>query len=216
MNEIDWKKAKRISHWYAWNHLKKMSIVLGADDIVSETMLSLLRVSDNGWKSASFATIVCKNTKWSAIRLYRIHLKVAKIDKQKAFREESYFDDTESRMLVEDCMMVVLNAKRKIVKEMRDSIEDAPSRSERISEWRRRNEDSIRRIERYESGFIESRLMNDDTLDDLGGHFGVTKERARQIEGKFIRELKHSLVSHYGIPLDDIGDLLILGESKGF
>ena len=63
-------------------------------------------------------------------------------------------------------------------------------------------DDRERRIIEMRFGIGTDRPM---TLEEVGQHFNITRERVRQIEGKALRKLR-SVVRDYGITADDLPD----------
>lgn len=191
MRDIDWNEVIHISQWYVWKHLKGYSRILGSSDIVSEAMLDLVKTDAKKWDDMSLTTIVCNNTKWAALRLYAQHKKRSKLDGSVAFARESYSVDFSENVFHEDLLRAIASAKAKVIRD---------------------NRHNLKRIGRYKSGFLERKIINDETLDTLAASFGVTKERARQIEGRFWREIQIAMVHMYEMPLDRIKNFLINGE----
>lgn len=73
--------------------------------------------------------------------------------------------------------------------------EDSVGDSEEAAQWRRHLLESIGGLSQRERAIIEGRCLSDRrmTLSELARQFGVSKERARQIEVKALRRLKSSL-----------------------
>lgn len=212
MEDIDWNEVRRISRWYTWKYLKRYSFVLGSSEIVSEAMLSLVKMDKAKWSEMALTTVVCNHTRWSAYRLYYQHKKNLRLDASIAFARESYCVDVSEELFAEDFRKLVASAKAKVVGQMREKIGNSPKKPAALSRWKYKHRDLIRKIARYESGFIEQRVVEQETLEVLAHHFGVTRERARQIEGKFWGDIRNVIRSIYDMPWDYIGDLLIVGE----
>lgn len=212
MDEKKWKEAMRISNWYVSKKLRKLACVVGGQDIVSETMLALLATSDEAWASASFSTIVCNKTRWSAYKLYYQHKKLSKSDKEASAQTDSYRVDFDANILSDDIKKAIRKAKDKVVGDIRKSIGKPPRQLIAAGAWRYENRDALRRIERYESSIIETKITNDMTLEDIGRELGVTRERARQIELKFWAQIRLAMSQIYEMPIDKVGSLLLHGE----
>ena len=182
-----------ISTWYAGTHLKRFAAMLGTEDIVAETMLRLLSTQNEKWDKYSIATIVTNRTKWVALELYAKHKKLPLTNEDRL--EEAYeeFDllFTVQRQEINEALVL---AKKQIVAS------------------RGRNPDLAKRNSRYNSGLIEKRIVNSETLQDLADSFRITKERARQIEGKFLREMQLALARVFGLHGEQVFDFLLYGE----
>ncbi len=189
MKDIDWNEVMRISRWYAWKRLRSLSCILGNSEIVAETMLTLVKMDAKKWDEVRTTTLVCYNTKWTALRLYDSHQKNLKLDGYMAFPRESHDIDFDESIFRDDLRRIIDSAKSNIILD---------------------NRHNLLRVERYKSGFLERRIVNGETLDTLAASFGVTKERARRIEGRFWREMQLAIMNIYGgLDLAQIWDLHI-------
>lgn len=202
MEDIDWKEAMHVSRWYTWKHLKRYSIILGSSEIVSEAMLYLVRTPTKKWSEMSLTTLVYNNTRWAASRLYDQHKKHLEINGNIALPRESYEVDFNANLFREDIRSVLASAKSMVVNEVRTQNANHPASMRERS----------KKLSRYESGFLESKVIEQATLDTLGHNLGITRERARQIESKFWNCIRNALVQMYELPLEHVGDLLIAGE----
>lgn len=212
MNEIDWNQVRHISHWYAWKHLKRYLFALDRSDIVAEAMLSLVKTDPSKWEKMSLTTIVCNHTRWAACRLYQQHRKNLRLDRSMAFVHESYCVDFNAAFFPDEFRKVIAEAKAKVIGQIREKMGKEPKKPVALSRWQYKHRDSIRMIARYDSGFIEQKVIEQETLDTLANKFRVTRERARQIEGKFWEKIRHAIVHTYEMPLEHVGDLLQFGE----
>jgi len=209
---IDWNEVRRISQWYTWKHLKDYSYVLGGADIVAEAMLCLVKTDAAKWDEMSLTTIVCNNTRWAALKLFDQHKKHFRIDGSMGFSRESYYVDFDEQVFADDFRTIFESAKDRVITAMRKSLGTAPVKLNAKERWEYIHRHTIRRIQRYESGFIEHRVIHGETLDVLAHKFKITKERARQIDCKFWSVIRNEIVHMYDMPLEHIGDLLIAGE----
>lgn len=203
LKEIDWNEVMHISRWYIWKHLKRYSRILGSSDIVSETMLQLVKTDDKKWNEMSLTTIVCNNTRWAACKLYRQHKKHSRLNGHMAFPRESYDVDFDKGVFSEEFRKIVALAKTTVISNIKKNT---------IAKHPAAIRDKLKKIARYESGFIELRIAEQETLDTLAYRFDITRERARQIDFKFWNEIRNAIVHIYKLPLDHVASLLIEGE----
>lgn len=203
MKFIDWNEVMHISQWYAWKYLKRYSYILGSDNIVSEAMLKLVQTDAKKWDEMSLTTIVCNNTRWAALRLYRQHEKHSELNGYVAFQRETYEVDFDKHVFREELLMIVASAKANVVSAMRKSKSEKHPAAIR---------DKLKKIARYESGFIELRVIEQETFYTLAHRFGITQERARQLDHKFWSEIRNAIVHIYELPLSHVAGLLIEGE----
>jgi RNA polymerase sigma-32 factor len=74
--------------------------------------------------------------------------------------------------------------------------EEAYATYEERSMVRGKVEEAMRHLNEKEQYIVENRLMAEDpkTLQEIGRHFSISRERARQIEGNVIRKIRTALV----------------------
>lgn len=211
MIDVDWQEVMHISRWYVATHLKRFSRIPGWQDIVSETVLKLIQMDSSKWSKHAKTTIVCNCTRWTAIRLYRKHKKTAILENKIALNE-AIEHDFEAGVLASDWMDLIKEARRIVVSDIQLSLGKPPESAIKLQKWRHRHRYALQRIERIESGLLERKITDNLTLDDVGHEFGITRERVRQIEGKFWRDMRVAMVDRYKMPLTQIANLVLVGE----
>lgn len=210
--KMNWENAIHISRWYVSKHCRQLSCIVGGDDIVSEAMAMILKSDADKLEGLSLTTIVCNCTRWAAIQLYREHKKQQDIKENIDCTTDHYVTDFTEDIQTEDLQHVITRAKNKLIDGMQKSLGEKPSKPAEIAHWEFDNRHTLTRIKRYSSGFFEEKIVNEQTLEQLASNFGVTKERARQLEGKFLRLLKQTISDHYKLSPSQAGDLLLVGE----
>ncbi|MCA1959921.1 MAG: RNA polymerase factor sigma-32 [Desulfomonile sp.] len=75
-----------------------------------------------------------------------------------------------------------------------EEILSAREEREELKDWAERAMETLNAREKY---IVEKRILSDDpvTLKELGRHFGITRERARQIEKNALDKLKWNFIS---------------------
>ena len=80
---------------------------------------------------------------------------------------------------------------------------DSPAKIDDMLAFKELNETLKKKLEEFgkklsgkEKYIFENRLMSDDpmTLQEIGDHFGITRERIRQIEKRLLEKLKKFLL----------------------
>ncbi len=212
MKDIDWNEAMHISRWYIAKRLKRFSRILGWRDIVAETMLKLVKTDARKWDEYAKTTVVCNCTKWTALQLYRKHKTTMQLDGNIAFPREAVELDLDYNILASDWMKLIEEAKRKVVNDIRRGMGDQPTSPAALRRWEHKNQHSLQRLRRLESGLLERKVIDDLTLEDVGHEFKITKERVRQLESKFWAEMRNAMMHRYKMPLSQIASLVLVGE----
>lgn len=211
---IDWVEVMHISRWYTGTNLRCYARMLGGADIVSEAMLSLVKLHSDKWSEFGLTTIVCNQTRWAALKLSDQHKKHSKLDGHIAFSQEFYSVDFCGNLFAEDVSRMLSKAKSKVIGDLHMTLGKRPTDLSEKARWNHLKRHILRRIERYESGLFERKVTECETLQTLGDWLGVSVERARNLDSKFWREIRLALSCIYEISLDGIYDLLVVGEIR--